>query len=390
MTHYALLRNEFESYTVNDIGDAHLMFCEAIQGGYRNETRWISRADFERMKESDPYVRYCWSFGNNSDNYLYSKEVEPWKKALHYAYMYGDTSVFREYGIETAGTREDIRRNEEKYKQQYIIWYCKNVLHSTLDALEMQKHLAERIERNSEELRNYLLDGLRKSGKRACDVDRYLGTNGMAGHYFGRSQWEFPTREVYEKLQGVLVLPVPYDEIYGLQELLERLESLQSLQRLESLQSLERLQSLQRLERLQSLESLERLQSLESLERLESLESFRKSYDEIEIKPDSVIYCDIPYKGTDEYTTGSFDHAKFYDWCEKQKEPVYVSEYWMPPERFECVAETEKAVLLSSGSGRTATERVFVPKAQIKKGIIKKRPTWSQLLFDFEAVAVIA
>ena len=33
------------------------------------------------------------------------------------------------------------------------------------------------------------------------DVDRHLGTSGMAGHYFGRSQWAMPTEEVYLKLQ---------------------------------------------------------------------------------------------------------------------------------------------------------------------------------------------
>lgn len=30
------------------------------------------------------------------------------------------------------------------------------------------------------------------------DVDRLLGTNGMAGHYFGASQWALPTRERWE------------------------------------------------------------------------------------------------------------------------------------------------------------------------------------------------
>ena len=68
--------------------------------------------------------------------------------------------------------------------------------------------LYKNIKKNTEYLQNYLLDGLKQSGKRPCDVDRYLGTNGMAGHYFGKSQWEFPTKEVYEKLQNFLYLPV--------------------------------------------------------------------------------------------------------------------------------------------------------------------------------------
>ena len=77
------------------------------------------------------------------------------------------------------------------------------------------------------------------------------------------------------------------------------------------------LQSLESLERLQSLESLERLQSLERLERLQSLERLeitQMSYDEVPILPDSVIYCDIPYRNTDGYgddKKNTFDYEKF-------------------------------------------------------------------------------
>lgn len=33
------------------------------------------------------------------------------------------------------------------------------------------------------------------------DIDKCLGTNGMAGHYFGRSQWSLPTQEVWDQLK---------------------------------------------------------------------------------------------------------------------------------------------------------------------------------------------
>ena len=227
VTHGAMLSGKFEIFTANDISDYPSVFLNAIGGKYANEKRWISREDFYRLKDSEPYIRYCWSFGNNGDNYLYSKEVEPWKKALQYARIFGDLSLMEQFGIKTDGTSSDIKRNMDEYKKKYIIWYCSNVLHSSLDVLELQKNLQERIEHNSEELRSYLLEGLEKANKRPCDVDRFLGTNGMAKHYFCRSQWEFPTREVYEKLQGFLYLPRNYEEIYALQELLESLESLQ-------------------------------------------------------------------------------------------------------------------------------------------------------------------
>ena len=341
VSHCAMLSGKFHTFHMNDIEDTPLLFLESVHGRYHYENRWISREDFCRLKDSEPYIRYCWSFGNNGKGYLYSKEIEPWKKALHYARVYGDYSLLKEFGIYTNdASRVFISKNQKSYKQKYILWYCHEILHSDLDVLELQRNLKKRIEKNSEELRAYLLEGMRKAGKRPCDVDRFLGTNGMAGHYFGKSQWEFPTREVYIQLQSFLYLPLDYEKIYGLQELLERLQSLQSLE------------SLQRLQRLQSLESLSISQ---------------KSYDEVRILPDSVIYCDIPYRGTDEYISGQFDYEKFYVWCEKQKELVVISEYDMPEDRFCCVESVQKRSLLSAkGAGELKTEKLFVPKHQIE------------------------
>ena len=335
VSHCAMLSGKFHTFHMNDIEDTPLLFLESVHGRYHYENRWISREDFCRLKDSEPYIRYCWSFGNNGKNYLYSKEIEPWKKALHYARVYGDYSLLKEFGIYTNdASRVFISKNQKSYKQKYILWYCHEILHSDLDVLELQRNLKKRIEKNSEELRAYLLEGMRKAGKRPCDVDRFLGTNGMAGHYFGKSQWEFPTREVYIQLQSFLYLPLDYEKIYGLQELLE------------------------------SLQSLERLQSLESLQRLSISQ---KSYDEVRILPDSVIYCDIPYRGTDEYISGQFDYEKFYVWCEKQKELVVISEYDMPEDRFCCVESVQKRSLLSAkGAGELKTEKLFVPKHQIE------------------------
>ena len=50
------------------------------------------------------------------------------------------------------------------------------------------------------------------------------------------------------------------------------------------------------------------------------------SYKDIEIPEGSLVYCDIPYKGTTGYSTGSFDHESFYMWA-KEKAGVVVSEY---------------------------------------------------------------
>ena len=104
---------------------------------------------------------------------------------------------------------------------------------------------------------------------------------------------------------------------------------------------------------------LERLRSLENLQHLRSLENL--SYDEVDIEPGAIIYCDPPYIGTAEYTANdtTFDHQKFYDWCrEKAKtNPVFVSEYHCPSD-FKNIYEFERRQTLSKGETKY-NEKLF-------------------------------
>ena len=98
VSHAAILSGKYETVTINDIsGDMPKFFLDAMAGKYRDETRWISREEFQRLKDSDAYIRCVWSFGSNGKTYLYSEEIEPWKKALHYARVFRDTSLLKEF-----------------------------------------------------------------------------------------------------------------------------------------------------------------------------------------------------------------------------------------------------------------------------------------------------
>ena len=77
---------------------------------------------------------------------------------------------------------------------------------------------------------------------------------------------------------------------------------------------------------LQQLQQLERLQQLKTNS---PIEFSSLSYEQVQIKPNSIIYCDPPYKGTTGYTV-EFDHDKFWDWVRTNPHPVYVSEYTAP------------------------------------------------------------
>lgn len=90
-------------------------------------------------------------------------------------------------------------------------------------------------------------------------------------------------------------------------------------------------------------------------------------YRDVEILPDSVIYSDIPYFQSREYKHNkeAFDHEAFYHWCEKQTSLVLISEFWMPEDRFVCIAERPRKVTFSASSNSLErVEKVFVPKHQ--------------------------
>ena len=123
-----------------------------------------------------------------------------------------------------------------------------------------------------------------------------------------------------------------------------------------NLESLKQLESLQQLQQILQLESLERL---EQIERLDQLEISNLDYCDVEIVPNSVIYCDPPYAGTAEYKEGAFNHAAFWQWCRTQNNPVFVSEY-NAPDDFKIVAEfNHRSTLSPINNAKVTIEKVY-------------------------------
>ena len=345
MSHAALLSGKYEQVFYNEINPLlPQLIKDTLAGKYANERRWISREDFSRLKDVDGYVKYLWSFGNNGNHYLYGKEIEPWKKALHFARVLKDPSLLQEFGINSDGSAADIKAKHNEYKQKYIVWYMREILKYTDDIEKLRGN----IKAQKEELRLWLCSILKKSGKRACDVDKHLGMNGMAGHYFGKSQWAFPTREAYNKLSEILPFGKNYEDVYGYTQLCESLQRLQSLANLQSLQSLQRLQRLPR------------------LPRLEKLEINCGSYLDYQYREGDVVYCDPPYENTAKYDNDGFNHKQFYDWVASREYPVYFSSYEISDNRFNVVWQTEKQSLLNNRkeTKKVVTEYLYCNKAE--------------------------
>ena len=187
VTHAAMLSGKYQRFVINDRrGWLPDTFREAINGGYAHEDRWISREDFERLKDTDAYAAMCFSFGNNARSYMYTRGLEPYKRALHYAIFWRDFAPWAALCPETAdalaaGLAPIEDRKQRRVQAGYFI----------VESLKAQ--LAAEI------LTPDILD-----------------------------------KPIYRQIRKVKDTP----------HRLERLQSLESLERLQSLESLERLERL--------------------------------------------------------------------------------------------------------------------------------------------------
>lgn len=98
---------------------------------------------------------------------------------------------------------------------------------------------------------------------------------------------------------------------------------------------------------------------------IKDIEFIYSNYLNLKIPPKSIIYCDIPYKNTKQYSISkNFDHEKFYQWCiEKHSEghKIFISEYEMPDE-FECVWEMEITNAMATKNTYKPIEKLFIVK----------------------------
>lgn len=85
-------------------------------------------------------------------------------------------------------------------------------------------------------------------------------------------------------------------------------------------------------------------------------------YFDLEIPNNSIIYCDIPYKDTKQYSTSKdFNHDKFWEWCRvktKEGHTVFISEY-NAPEDFECVWQKEVTNSMNTSKTYKPIEKLF-------------------------------
>ena len=146
MTHAAFLSGKFKKFICNDLDFRGVeLFKQAVSGKFKNENRWISRDDFYKLKDSDLYVRFCWSFGNDQKSYLYSKQKERQKRALHYAILFDDWVEFYELFPDIYNeVAKEILFVKDVKKRYSIIRHC--FASQKMQSLKMLESL-ERLQR---------------------------------------------------------------------------------------------------------------------------------------------------------------------------------------------------------------------------------------------------
>lgn len=98
---------------------------------------------------------------------------------------------------------------------------------------------------------------------------------------------------------------------------------------------------------------------LKQIQKLKDVQFENQQYFEVKIPENSIIYCDIPYKGTTKYKD-SFDHEKFWKWAEEKSKTneLYVSEYSAPP-NWKCILEINVKTKLDKNSQYDRVEKLF-------------------------------
>ena len=141
VTHYAMTTAKYKHFIFNDINPLMPKAFEmALNGEFEKEKRWISREEFFRLRDTDPYVAICFSFGNNLSNYMYNEEIEPIKEAYHYALFFGDYSLAMErMGIDLTPL-EKCPTIKEKYAmlKRIVKTTPPNSVETRLQSMEMQ------------------------------------------------------------------------------------------------------------------------------------------------------------------------------------------------------------------------------------------------------------
>ena len=246
-----MLRHKSHLYKHFHYNELRTPIVELVQKAIRGEFNydkfkpaWVTREEFHAKKEVDAYIALCWSFGNNSTTYLFSEQIEAYKRSMHQVVVFNefDSTAIKVLGIKEWPIEVKTIKQKRLYLRRKIEWYRVN-------------------------------------------------------NRLPKVLWKFlPAKQVVQ---------------------------------------------------------LDQLKQLQRLQQLQQLNFYNLSYEQVPIQENSIVYCDIPYKVTQDndkrlfYKT-HFCHKTFFNWAASRDFPVYISEYNIEDSRFKLVYSINKTVKMSS------------------------------------------
>ncbi len=320
MSHCAVLSGRYEEVLYNEINTLLLdLFRKTINGDYNYEKfipKFITREDFFKLKDTDGYTKYIWSFGNNGKAYLFGKNIECFKKQAHNFVLFND--------------KEGLDFLENHYKDSYW-WFIKEIYNVDkyvsrlnyvniilkIESIRVTRPYSDKVYNEFKDLN--FAEFRSMSNKSIVDaINKYIPSI---------EKKDYKSNRQYEKLI--------------------------------ELKQLQQLQQLQRLEQLQQLQQLERLQQLEQLQRLQRLEITNSCYLNYEYKQGDLVYCDPPYENTAKYGDSDFKHQQFYEWAKKANFPVYFSSYDISDNEFQIIWQKQKRGTFSQKNTDGKIEKLY-------------------------------
>lgn len=110
--------------------------------------------------------------------------------------------------------------------------------------------------------------------------------------------------------------------------------------------------------------------TLSQVQKLQGVKFLCGSYDSFEMPRNSVIYCDIPYKNTKQYSISKdFNYESFYQWSRlitREGNSVFISEY-QAPDDFVCIWKKQVTNAMNTNNTYNPTEKLFVHESIANK-----------------------
>lgn len=330
VAHCAVQSGKFKAVHVNDILPGQAEAVKAmIEGTLEVPKMWVSHEDFFRIRKDNPLIRIIWGFGNDGHSYLYSREIEPWKKACYYARMFNDHSFLREMGIaHEPVTRDWIRDNIEYCKDKYLE-YIKPKLGITPEA--------------ETEYNDFIKAGVIKDIRGLTEKQHVDGL-------------------LKKKAKNA-------DAIHSLM----LLENIKNLNCLKALECMERIQSMERIKG-----NCKGIVTSSELDYRELTSCFDR---------DDVVYLDIPYENTGAYglglglSSGRFDYEAFWEWVRKLP-CIAVTSSYEGPDDFITLCEFSHRSLISDKDNKDVVEKCFLWKGHEK--VYREKTGWHKCIRDKE------